>query len=131
MKVEFTYCASINSDLKLIKNFVEEILNKLNRIIDNGDTMFDLRLILNELVINGVFHGNECIETKCVNLTLEIKNGQIRIEVKDEGGGIDYDFTKYDPLDLKCSGRGLVLVHGLSDELIVKNNRIIAIKNIQ
>lgn len=131
MKVEFTYCASINSDLKLIKNFVEEILNKLNRIIDNGDTMFDLRLILNELVINGVFHGNECIETKCVNLTLEIKNGQIRIEVKDEGGGIDYDFTTYDPLDLKCSGRGLVLVHGLSDELIVKNNRIIAIKNIQ
>lgn len=129
--MEFTYCASINSDLKLIKNFVEEILNKLNRIIDNGDTMFDLKLILNELVINGVFHGNECIETKCVDLTLEIKNGQIRIEVKDEGGGIDYDFTKYDPLDLKCSGRGLVLVHGLSDELIVKNNRIIAIKNIQ
>ena len=56
--------------------------------------------------------------------------GQIRIEVKDEGIGIDYDFSTYDPLDLKCSGRGLILVHGLSDELIVKNNCIIAIKNI-
>ncbi|MEW8973100.1 MAG: ATP-binding protein [Tissierellaceae bacterium] len=128
--VEFTYCASIGSDLGLIKNFIEEVLKKLNRIIDNGDTMFDIRLILNELMINGVFHGNKCMETKCVNLSLEVKDGKIRIEVKDEGGGIDYDFSTYDPFDLKCSGRGLVLVHGLSDELIVKDNRIIAIKNI-
>mgnify|MGYP000875933498 FL=1 len=128
--MDFTYYGSISSDLRLVKNFIEEILNKLNNIIDNGDTMFDIKLILNELVINGIFHGNECIETKCVNLSLEVKDGQIRIEVKDEGRGIDYDFSTYDPLDLKCSGRGLILVHGLSDELIVKNNCIIAIKNI-
>ena len=130
MKMDFTYYGSISSDLRLVKNFIEEILNKLNNIIDNGDTMFDIKLILNELVINGIFHGNECIETKCVKISLEIKDGQIRIEVKDEGRGIDYDFSTYDPLDLKCSGRGLILVHGLSDELIVKNNCIIAIKNI-
>lgn len=129
--MDFTYYGSVCSDLNLIKNFLDEIINKLNRIIDNGDTIFDLKLILNELVINGVFHGNECQDTKCVNLSLTIKDGKIIIEVEDEGKGINFDFSNYNPLDLKCGGRGLVLVKGLSDELIVNQNRIIAIKNLQ
>lgn len=129
-EMNYTYSGSACSDLNLIKNFLDEVMNKLNTIIDNGDTMFDIKLILNELVINGVFHGNECEDTKCVNLSLEVIDGKIIIEVEDEGRGIDYDFSNYNPLDLKCSGRGLVLVKGLSDELIVNNNRITAIKNI-
>ncbi|NLY45542.1 MAG: ATP-binding protein [Tissierella sp.] len=129
--MDFNYTGSICSDLALIKNFLDEIITKLNKIIANGDTMFDIKLILNELVINGVFHGNECQDTKCVTLSLVVKDKQIIIEVEDEGQGIDYDFSGYDPLDLKCSGRGLVLVKGLSDELIVNQNRITAIKNIQ
>ena len=129
-KMNFTYNGSVCSDLELIKNFLDEIMKKLNMIIKNGDTIFDVRLILNELVINGVFHGNECEDTKCVNLSLNIKDNKIIIEVEDEGKGIDYDFSKYNPLDLKCSGRGRVLVKGLSDELIVDQNRITAIKKI-
>lgn len=128
--MDFNYTGSVCSDLSLIKNFLDEIIAKLNRIIANGDTMFDIKLILNELVINGVFHGNECEGTKCVNLSLIVKDNKIIIEVEDEGRGIDYNFSDYDPLDLKCSGRGLVLVKGLSDELIVNQNRITAIKSI-
>lgn len=129
-KMDFMYNGSVCSDLELIKGFLDEIIKKLNRIIDNGDTIFDVKLILNELVINGVFHGNECVDTKCVNLTLTVNNNRITIVVEDEGEGIDYDFSTYDPLDLKCGGRGLHLVKGLSDELIVNQNRITAIKNI-
>lgn len=129
-KMDFSYNGSVCSDLELIKKFLDEIMNKLNIIIDNGDTIFDVKLILNELVINGVFHGNECEDTKCVKLSLVVNNNRIIIEVEDEGDGIDYDFSDYDPLDLKCGGRGLVLVKGLSDELIVNQNRITAIKNI-
>lgn len=128
--MDFMYNGSVCSDLELIKGFLDEIIKKLNRIIDNGDTIFDVKLILNELVINGVFHGNECVDTKCVNLTLTVNNNRITIVVEDEGEGIDYDFSTYDPLDLKCGGRGLHLVKGLSDELIVNQNRITAIKNI-
>ncbi|WP_249324366.1 ATP-binding protein [Wansuia hejianensis] len=128
--MDFTYNGSICSDLGLIKNFVDNILKKLNSIIDNKDTIFDIRLIMNELIINGVFHGNHCIDTKCVNLSLDVQKDRIIISVKDEGEGIDFDINTYDPLDLKCGGRGLVLVHGLSDELIVNENQIIAIKYI-
>lgn len=128
--VEFTYCASIGSDLGLIKNFIEEVLKKLNRIIDNGDTMFDIRLILNELVINGVLHGNDCITSKCVKLSLEVKENTLTIQVEDEGAGIDYNLESYDPSDLKCCGRGLVIVNGLSDEFYIQKNKVTAIKHI-
>lgn len=128
--MDFTYKGAVCSDLELIKSFIDEIINKLNRIIDNGDTMFDVKLILNELVINGIFHGNECEDSKCVTLSLEVRDNKIVIEVEDEGAGIDYDFSNYNPLDLRCSGRGLVLVKGLSDELIVNENRVTAIKHL-
>lgn len=128
--MEFSYRGSVCSDLDLIKNFVDSILNKLNKIIDNEETIFDLRLILNELVINGVFHGNHCIDTKCVSLGIDLFDNKISIEVKDEGKGIDFDLDSYNPLELRCGGRGLVLVNGLSDELIIDENRITAIKYI-
>ncbi|NLN15323.1 MAG: ATP-binding protein [Tissierellia bacterium] len=130
-KMDFTYTASVCSDLNLIRDFVDELLTKLDGIIEDSDTMFDIRLIINELVINGVFHGNECQDTKCIKLNLEINDKEIIIQVEDEGDGIDYDFSKYDPYDLKCSGRGLILVKGLSDELIVNQNRITAIKYLE
>lgn len=128
--MEFTYYGSICSDLELVKDFVDETLVKLKDTIKSKDIIFDLRLILNELMINGVFHGNECIDTKHVELSLKVENDQIIIKVKDEGDGIDYDFGHYNPLDLQCSGRGLIIVKGLSDKLIVEDNSITAIKNL-
>lgn len=128
--MEFTYSASICSDLDLIKKFIDEILIKLDNTIDDNDILFDIRLILNELVINGVFHGNECVDTKCVDLNLEVKDNQVKIEVKDEGRGINFDFESYNPDELKFGGRGLVLVRGLSDELYIDKNRVIAIKDL-
>lgn len=128
--MEFIYYGSICSDLALVKEFVDSTLKELSNTIKNEDIIFDLRLILNELMINGVFHGNECIDTKHVELSLEVKDEQIIINVKDEGKGIDYDFAHYNPLDLQCSGRGLIIVKGLSDKLIVEKNSITAIKNL-
>lgn len=130
MTLDFEYTGTVCSDLDMIRNFVDEILNKLNYIINNNDTMFDIKLILNELVINGVFHGNDCISSKCVKLSLEVKENRVTIQVEDEGKGIDYDFRTYDPTDLKCCGRGLVIVNGLSDEFYIQKNRVTAVKHI-
>lgn len=121
----------ISSEISHIKPFVKGALKKLYKFIDNEDIMFDIKLILNELIANGIFHGNTCLDSKVVNLSLKIKDDKIIIEVKDEGKGINYDFQSYNPLDLKCCGRGLVLVKGLSDELLINDNRIVAIKNIE
>src|SRR5690242_13037854 len=127
MTLDFRYSGIVCSDLDMIKNFVDDVLKKLNNIIENSDTMSDIRLILNELVINGVLHGNDCITSKCVKLSLEVKEDTLTIQVEDEGSGIDYDIESYDPNDLKCCGRGLVIVNGLSDEFYIQKNKVTAI----
>ena len=126
--MDYTYQGSICSDLGLVKNFVENILEKLDEMIDNKDTIFEIRLIMNELIINGIFHGNKYVESKIVQISIELKNDKIVIHVRDEGTGIHYDFESYNPMELKCRGRGLVLVEGLSDELILDRNMVTAIK---
>lgn len=130
MTLEFRYDGIVCSDLEIIKNFVDEILNKINPIVEDKDTMFDIKLILNELIVNGVMHGNECIGSKCVKLLLEIKDQTLKIQVEDEGEGINYDFMSYDPENLKCCGRGLVIVNGLSDEFYIQKNKVVAVKQL-
>ncbi|WP_313757610.1 ATP-binding protein [Tissierella sp.] len=130
MTLDFKYSGIVCSDLDMIKKLVDDVLKKLNNIIENSDIMFDIRLILNELVINGVLHGNDCITSKCVKLSLEVKENILTIQVEDEGTGIDYDLESYDPSDLKCCGRGLVIVNGLSDEFYIQKNKVTAIKHI-
>ena len=128
--MSFRYRGSVCSDLDDIKTFIQEVLSKLGSIVEDKDLMFDLKLILNELVINSVIHGNECNRKKCVSLYLEVKNNTIKIEVSDEGQGIDFDLTSYDPYELKCCGRGLVIVNGLSDEVYIDKNKVVAVKHM-
>lgn len=130
MILDFKYSGTVCSDLEMIKNFIDDILIKINSLIKNNDTMFDIRLILNELVINGVLHGNDCISSKCVKLSLEVNESKITIQVEDEGMGIDFDFETYDPTELHCNGRGLVIVNGLSDEFYIQKNKVTAVKHI-
>ena len=128
--MDFNYYGSVCSDLHTVKDFLDELILKLTGIINNKEIIFDIKLILNELVINGAMHGNNCINTKCVSLSLEVVDNRIRIEVKDEGTGIDFNINEYNPGDLLYGGRGLVLVNGLSDELYIDKNKVVAIKNI-
>lgn len=128
MEVAFIFKGSVRSDLNDIKVFIKKVLNKLENIVQDKDLMFDLKLILNELIINSVIHGNQCNGNKYVKLFLEVVGDTIRIEVIDEGDGIDFDIDSYNPSELKCCGRGLVIVNGLSDEVYIDNNRIVAVK---
>lgn len=129
--MSYIYKGTVCSDLEIIKTFIDEKLKLLNEIIQNRDILFDIRIILNELIVNGAYHGNGWLTSKCVTLNLEIKDEFVKIEVRDEGEGVNFDLLSYDPLELKCSGRGLVLVKGLSDEFYMDENRIVAIKYLK
>jgi len=121
---------SVCSDLTEAKVFVERALNSLRKFIYDEDLMFDIRLIVNELIVNGVIHGNCCDMSKNVYLLLDVEEDYVRIEVVDEGKGIDYDISTYNPQELKCCGRGLVIVDRLSDEFYIERNRVVAVKHI-
>jgi len=126
----FIYQWSLCSDLDDIKITIQDIVNNLKNIVDDEDLIFDIRLILNELIINSVIHGNKCDKDKSVELYLELIEDVLRIEVIDEGQGIDYDIKSYNPEELKCCGRGLVIVNGLSDEFHIDKNRVEVVKYI-
>lgn len=131
MELSFIFQGSVRSNLDDIKIFIKKVLNKVENIIHDKDLIFDLKLILNELIINSVIHGNQCNDNKYVKLFLEIDGDTIRIEVSDEGEGIDFDIASYNPTELKCCGRGLIIVDGLSDEIYIDNNRIVAVKYME
>lgn len=107
---------------------MEDVVDRLKVVVEDETTMFDVKLILNELVANGAIHGNHYDREKLVNISVEVRRDLIRIEVTDEGRGFDCDFGFYDPTKLKCSGRGLVIVKGLSDEFYIQKNKIISVK---
>ncbi|MFA5523761.1 MAG: ATP-binding protein [Tissierellales bacterium] len=128
--MNFRIVQTIKSDLINVRLTMEDILEELCKIINDESLLFDIRLILNELVVNSALHGNNCDTDKFVKLFLEIRDKKIKIEVVDEGCGFIYDRTDYDPLELRCCGRGLVIVDGLSDEFYVDKNKVVSIKYI-
>ncbi|MBS4535819.1 ATP-binding protein [Clostridium sp. D2Q-14] len=118
---------SLMSDLLYIKDDLEFIEQKLQSILPNS-LLFDVRLILDELICNSVVHGNSENKKKHVKLFIEVCENYLKIEIKDEGEGFVYNREDYDPTSLSTGGRGLRIVDGLTDEFYVKDNRVIAIR---
>lgn len=126
--MSFKTKVKINSNLIEIKKQVEKLLEQITGFIIKEDLLMEVKLILNELIINSAIHGNKLNEEKKVTLDLEIDNNHMKLLVRDEGEGFIYDKKRYDPLELKESGRGLVIVDGLSDEFFVDNNTVSVVK---
>ena len=113
----------INSDINHIKCYIDDILLKIQKKIDD-DAYFNTKLILNELIINAVKHGNLDDNTKFLDICINIENKCIIIEVTDEGKGIKYKKKAYGNYDFNDCGRGLMLVEGLSDEFVICGNKV-------
>lgn len=121
----FLYRAKFQSNLDDSIDKIKSLLQKLTRntILDE-DLLYDIRLILSELVINGCEHGNCFDLDKHVFLKLDIMGSEVRIEIRDEGSGIDYSLADFDPGSMKTSGRGLKIVRELSDVMEISDNTI-------
>ncbi|CDZ75385.1 Hypothetical protein ING2D1G_1247 [Peptoniphilus sp. ING2-D1G] len=130
MNTIYKFNGTICSDLAKLKDFLNITLCDLRKYILDEEVMFDLRLILDELIINGMVHGNSCDKCKNVNLTINLKPHSILIKVEDEGDGIEYDFDEYDYRSRKSCGRGLVIVQALSDSLIFNKNEVTVLKKL-
>lgn len=129
--MEYHFCGCVRSDLEKIKYFVDSRIQELNRYISDEDKLFEVRLIVNELVINGAIHGNQLSNKKTVYLTIDLIDDSIVIKVRDEGQGISYDVeSDYHPENMLSTGRGLILVNGLVDSLEMENNIIIAVMGL-
>jgi len=84
------------------------------------DTAYWIGMSVRESVINAMSHGNKMDVEKKVDIRFEISEGQLAIQVDDQGNGFDPKSIA-DPLDpqnlLKPSGRGIFYIRSFMDEV--------------
>ncbi len=115
--------ASCSDSIFELEQFVQ-VLSKRYDICP--DRYPDILISLTEAVNNAIIHGNG--ENRSKNVVIDHvyrKNQGLTIEISDEGSGFDYksipDPTKLENLE-KTGGRGVFLMHQLSDRIKFANN---------
>jgi serine/threonine-protein kinase RsbW len=120
MKLKFE--VEFKSDIGTSQKIINDILQKLDDYLSTDD-IFDLRLILNELVSNSIIHGNKRDSRKHIRLKLIMMENVIDLTVSDEGEGIRIKGQKI-PDSKNINGRGLLLVKGLTDTFEITGNSV-------
>lgn len=139
MKVVKLYDFSIKSELS-------NICNSINNIVDfiverhgplKDDILFEIKVILNELLLNAIIHGNKEDKSKLVKIRTGVINNYVYFIIEDEGEG--FDVNSYNQLeepsnafDMKESGRGILIVKKLCDKVKynIKGNKIVVLKKL-
>ncbi len=124
------------SDIKKIRKVIARIVDLLvERNVDKSH-MFDIRLSVEEAIINAIEHGNKKDRNQTVDISFAIDDEKIELAVEDQGRGFDH--TKMpDPTTngniLRAHGRGVYLIHKLMDRVQYndRGNRIKLIKYLR
>jgi serine/threonine-protein kinase RsbW len=102
----------------------------------DDETVFELKVIINEILINAIMHGNNRDAAKSVRIDAGLtENDSVFLIIEDEGLGYDYsEFCchRADPFDMIESGRGMKIVEGLCEKVKVnkKGNKVMILKRI-
>ena len=127
---------TIPSSLKHIKPTVHTILGILRKNGVDESVVFDIRLSVEEALINAIRHGNRLDERLSVHVDFSYEGDTVSLTIEDMGEGFDYH-TLPNPTHednvLKTMGRGIFLVRHLMDrvEFNEKGNRITMIKKTE
>lgn len=107
-----------------IIHFVEKRKKDISR-----DTLFDIKLCLEEAIRNAVIHGNKLKKEYTVDISYDIEGNSLKVTVEDKGNGFKVedlpDPTHKDNLYAE-GGRGVYIIHRLMDNLTYneKGNRV-------
>jgi len=132
--------SSINSVDLVEKELISNLQSNYGKV--NDCTLFELKVIINEILKNAIGHGNREESSKCVKVSACVSMKDVMvIVVEDEGCGYDYSETCRcrKPCDeMTClfkmseCGRGIMLIRALCDTVKVnaKGNKIVVAKSI-
>ena len=113
-----TFNAVILSELSAVKPVINEALSFVHSFFPelSHEEKFEFKLILSELIVNAIVHGNDSDPGKKVSLRVSVDEGLIEAVIADEGSGFDYlGYFKNMTCDtLQASGRGLLIASRLA-----------------
>lgn len=138
------YESSIPGNLNYVRSEVNNIIGFLQETWGTIEdcTLFELKVIINELLLNAVKHGNKEDNNKLVRIAAGIEKGDCAfIDIQDDGEGYDYEClidkaerlcSESNILNLKETGRGLLIIKNLCDNIQFneKGNRVIVEKKL-
>jgi len=123
----------INMEREIKISSIQENLRQVEKLIDEISIQYSLEsdmygkvlIACIEAVNNSIVHGNKSNPEKFVAIGIENKNRKLKILVKDEGPGFDYEHIP-DPTAPEnienIDGRGVFLMNHLSDEVNFLDN---------
>ncbi len=115
---------AIKSDKKELGK-VEIFLRKIFEKEELPEVCFNkVLLCISEAVINSIEHGNKNDTDKNVDIQIDCGNGNICIEVHDEGEGFDFELIEDPTLKnniRKETGRGIHIMKSLCSKVEFRN----------
>lgn len=142
LKSRCVYKNSIPSAIEEIGTVAADLISCLRKSYGEMDEeiIFDLKVIINEILINAIMHGNNEDAAKTVKIDAGLtENDSLFLIIEDEGLGYDYSeicrgHAAYvtDPFEMVESGRGMKIVKGLCEKVKVnkKGNKVVIVKRI-
>ena len=110
----------IASEFDAARQIEQCVLDELARHDYGEDTIFAIRLALEESLNNAVKHGNRLDPSKTIEIDFQINARQTSITVKDQGNGFapcDIPDPTADENLEKPNGRGVMLMRAYMDEV--------------
>ena len=126
----------VSSELKNVKLVSAEILESLLPFNIASYDLLDIRLCLEEALINAIKYGNKLQPDLSIEITYSIENSILKITVLDQGQGFDHENLPNPTLEenlQELKGRGVYLIRRLMDEVIFNEvgNQITMMKNLK
>jgi len=115
---------------QMVRELTGEIINSIEawRCLSEEEK-YEFRIIINELIVNGIIHGNECFCDKVLKVAIyALDDNTVSICIQDEGRGFNYKeiieegcFPCDSALFLE-RGRGLKIVQHICDAIKFSHN---------
>jgi serine/threonine-protein kinase RsbW len=135
------YDKNIPSSIDNIYPAVYDLMRNLQDTCEkiNDNILFEIRVILDEMILNAIKHGNKEDYNKFVKIKAAIsKDTELLISVEDSGEGFDHKRlceaednlqNVIDIYNLKETGRGILIIRKLCEKLSFnkKGNRVVAV----
>ena len=141
-KLELFSCR-IPGDINCVAGAADDVLCYLTNVYGEMSecTLFELRVVLNELILNAVKHGVKGDKSRFIDIKAGItRDKSVLLLIEDDGDGCNYnevmkntDSNYYiDLCDMKETGRGILIVKNLCEEVRFnkKGNRVLVKKKL-
>ena len=151
MDIRKFYICKMQASVEKLRGTINDILKYFEDVFGHlsEEAHFEMKVVLNELLVNAVKHGSKGDEEKFVSILAGVDNNERAIlVVEDEGDGYDTTLIKrYDDMcrlgfedaeftgnveDVDESGRGIFIVKALCDDFKVnqKGNKVVVSKKL-